>query len=265
MSQFEFALLLSFVAGLTTVLGSLIAFFAKKTNTKFLCYALSFSAGSMLSISLSHLLPSTVEALKKNYSSTESFLYTSFVFLFGGFFIYLVGKVLFKNDDLHKGFPHKTMPDLHMRSSKISKLSKLSILAVCIHNLPEGMATFLSALDGGTIGYAVALAIALHNIPEGITVSVPVFYSTGSKSKAIFVSLLAALAEPVGALLGYFVIGAFIPAALSSLTLSFAAGIMVFIALDELIPTSREYGGSKEVILGLLLGMGFISLAELLH
>jgi ZIP family zinc transporter len=135
-------------------------------------------------------------------------------------------------------------------------------LAIAIHNLPEGLATFLAALHDPGIGIAIAVAVALHNIPEGISVSVPVFYATGSRKKAFAYSFLSGLAEPVGALLAFLAIRFFlggeaqvVPPQVMGVLFTGVAGIMVYISIDELLPTSRAYGKGHDSLLGLVAGM----------
>jgi ZIP family zinc transporter len=144
-------------------------------------------------------------------------------------------------------------------------------LAIAIHNFPEGLATFLAAMDDPSVGVAIAIAIALHNIPEGISVSVPIFYATGDRKKAFVYSALSGLAEPVGAVIAYLAILFFlggdsgvIPPQVMGMLFGCVAGIMVYISLDELLPTSRAYGKGHDSLLGLLAGMAVMALSLLL-
>jgi ZIP family zinc transporter len=128
-------------------------------------------------------------------------------------------------------------------------------LAIAIHNFPEGLATFAAGLNDPAIGISIAIAIAIHNIPEGIAVSVPISYATGNKRKAFLLSFLSGLAEPVGALVGYFILFSFFNETVVGLLFASIAGIMVFISLDELLPTAREYGQHHLSMYGLVAGM----------
>jgi ZIP family zinc transporter len=143
--------------------------------------------------------------------------------------------------------------------------------AIAIHNFPEGLATFLAALQNPSLGMAIAVAIALHNIPEGISVSVPIFYATGNRKKAFIFSILSGLAEPVGAGIAYLglrlLVGgesAFVPPQGMGMLFAGVAGIMVYISLDELLPTSRAYGRGHDSLLGLVGGMALMALSLLL-
>ena len=130
-----------------------------------------------------------------------------------------------------------------------------SALAIGIHNFPEGLATFMGALQDPTLGISIAAAIAIHNIPEGIAVSVPVYYATKSKKKAFVLSFTSGLAEPVGAIIGYFILMNIFSEAVFGVVFASVAGIMVYISLDELLPTAEKYGEHHIAIYGLIAGM----------
>jgi ZIP family zinc transporter len=167
-----------------------------------------------------------------------------------------------------------SLPGTHDYSPGRTKLMRMGLftaLAIGIHNFPEGLATFLAALDDPSLGIAIAIAVALHNIPEGISVSVPIFYATGNRKKAFLLSFLSGLAEPVGAVVAYvilrFIAGwqtSVIPQTFMAVTFGGVAGIMVYISLDELIPTSRVYGKGHDSILGLMAGMLVMALSLLM-
>ena len=150
------------------------------------------------------------------------------------------------------------------------RMGLFTALAIGIHNLPEGLATFLAALNDPGLGVAIAVAIAMHNIPEGISVSVPIFFATGDRKKAFVYSFLSGLAEPVGAGIAYlgiyFFLGAdgVVPPQVMGILFAGVAGIMVYISLDELLPTSRAYGKGHDSIFGLIGGMLVMSLSLLL-
>ena len=141
------------------------------------------------------------------------------------------------------------------------RMGLMTALVIGIHNFPEGIATFMSAIDNPTLGIAIAAAIAIHNIPEGIAVSVPIYYATGSRRKAFLLSLSSGLAEPVGALLAYAVLLPFLSPTLLGCLFGFVAGIMVFISLDELLPAAREYGEAHISIYGVVAGMALMAVS----
>ncbi len=154
---------------------------------------------------------------------------------------------------------------------KLLRMGLFTALAIAIHNFPEGLATFLAALRDPSLGVAIAIAIALHNIPEGISVSVPIFYATGNRRKAFMYSLLSGLAEPFGAGIAYLALRVMVgnesgvfPSQVMGILFGAIAGIMVYISLDELLPTSRAYGRGHESIFGLIGGMVIMALSLLL-
>jgi ZIP family zinc transporter len=147
---------------------------------------------------------------------------------------------------------------------KLLRMGLFSALAIGIHNFPEGLATFMGALSDPGLGVSIAVAIAIHNIPEGIAVSVPVYYATKNRNKAFWISFLSGLAEPVGALLGYFILRSIFNDATFGIIFAGVAGIMVYISLDELLPTAEEYGEHHIAIGGLIAGMAVMAISLLL-
>jgi ZIP family zinc transporter len=147
---------------------------------------------------------------------------------------------------------------------RLMRVGLLTALALALHNFPEGIATFVSALDSISLGVTIAIAIALHNIPEGIAVSMPVYYATGSRSKAFWYSFLSGVVEPVGAIMAYFLLMPFMDSMMIAISLSGVAGIMVFIALDQLLPAAEEYGEHHISIYGMVAGMGVMAISLLM-
>ncbi len=264
------ALMLTLIAGLATGIGSAIAFLAKRTNTKLLSLALGFSAGVMIYISFVEIFPDAKHSFIEQFGRFNGTLYTLVAFFGGMLIIALIDKFIPSAENPHEMRSVESMENETQASSfrKLYKMGIMTSLAVGIHNFPEGIATFMSALKDPTLGIAITVAIAIHNIPEGIAVSVPIFYATGNKKKAFLLSFLSGLAEFVGALLAYLLLLPFISA--ESFELIFAAslasvsGIMVFISLDELLPSAEEYGEHHLAIYGLTGGMGVMALSLLL-
>ena len=147
---------------------------------------------------------------------------------------------------------------------KLMRMGVFTAVAVAIHNFPEGLVTFVAAIKDPSLGIAVAVAVAIHNIPEGIAVSVPIYYATGDRKKALLYSFLSGLAEPVGALVGFLLLSRFFGDAFFGIIFALVAGIMVFISLDELLPAAREYGEPHLSIYGLLAGMMVMAISILL-
>ena len=145
------------------------------------------------------------------------------------------------------------------KSGKLFRLGILSALVIAVHNFPEGLATFISAIENPELGVSIAFAIALHNIPEGIAVAIPIYYATQRKGKAVGFATLSGVAEPLGGLLGYLVLRSVLNPALLACVLALVAGIMVYISLDELLPTAENYGEHHIAIIGVISGMVFMS------
>ncbi len=258
------ALLLTIFAGLSTGIGSAIAFFSKRTNESFLSVALGFSAGVMLYVSFVEIFQKSRAALSCDFSAKGAYWLTVAGFFGGMLLVAMIDKLVpdFEN-------PHETrhVEDINPEQKKKQKLLRmgfLSALAIAIHNFPEGLATFTAALADPTLGITIAVAIAIHNIPEGIAVSVPLYYATGSKKKAFFWSFMSGLAEPVGAIIGYLLLMRFMNNLMFGLIFSSVAGIMVFISLDQLLPTAEEYGKHHLAIYGLVGGMALMAISLLL-
>ncbi len=244
---------LTMFAGLSTGIGSLIALLAKRTNTKFLCASLGFSAGVMLYVSFMEMLPEARHELTVQMGERAGVLALLLAF-FGG--IALITLIDFLIPE--KNNPHEVHSVEEMKKGKKASLHRVGLvvaLSIGIHNFPEGIATFTSALGSLSIAIPIAVAIAIHNIPEGIAVSVPIYHSTGSRRKAFWISFLSGLAEPVGALVAYLFLMPFWSPVINGIVLAAVSGIMVYISLDELLPTSEKFGEHHISIAGLLSGM----------
>ena len=242
-----FALGLTVFAGLSTGIGSALAFFTKKTNETFLSAALGFSAGVMIYVSLVEIFVKARDSLEVYYGASKGYLVTTLAFFGGVAIIALIDKLVPEAENPHEIHDINEMDAVAVEEAKKKSLMRMglfSALAIAIHNFPEGLATFMGAIQDPTLGIAIAVAIAIHNIPEGIAVSVPIFYSTGSKRKAFTYSFLSGLAEPIGALIGYFLLRQFLSDALFGIVFAGVAGIMVYISLDELLPTAEKYGNT---------------------
>ena len=259
-SNFLFALTLTLFAGLSTGIGSAIAFFSKKTNTKFLSTALGFSAGVMIYVSFVELFPQARDLVTKG-NATLPELSIVIAFFVGIAFIFLIDMLIPSAENPHEVHLVEEMHD--KQKQQLKRTGILMALAIGIHNFPEGIATFTAAYVDPTIAIPIAVAIAIHNIPEGIAVSVPIFYSTGNRKKAFWYSFLSGMAEPVGGLVGYFLLMPFLTPYTLGLVMAAVAGIMVFISVDELIPAAERYGEHHYSIAGFVSGMGVMALSLL--
>ena len=251
-------------AGLSTGIGSAIAFFAKTTNTRFLSVTLGFSAGVMIYVSLVEIFNKAKISLVESLGTTHGYWVTVISFFAGMLLIALIDKFVPEKENPHE---LKMVEDIQRKrgnNQKLLRMGILSALAIGIHNFPEGLATFIATLKDPALGIAIAVAIAVHNIPEGIAVSVPVYYATGSKGKAFRLSFLSGLAEPAGAIIGYFILMPFFNDVIFGILFASVAGIMVFISVDELLPAAREYGEAHLSIYGLIGGMMIMALSLLL-
>jgi len=263
MENVLFAFSLTLFAGLSTGIGSLIALVAKTENKKFLSVSLGFSAGVMIYVSMVEIFMKAKESLTLATNYKTGYWLATIGFFGGMLFIGIIDKLIPQDSNPHEIVNHDKKGD-KPNNKKMLQMGLFTALALAIHNLPEGLATFITALDDPKIAIPIAIAIALHNIPEGIAVSLPIYYATGSKKKAFAYSFLSGLAEPVGALLGYTILRPFINDLTFGIVFAGVAGIMVFISLDKLLPTAEEYGEHHLSIYGVVAGMAVMGLSLLL-
>ncbi|MFA6617636.1 MAG: zinc transporter ZupT [Candidatus Neomarinimicrobiota bacterium] len=261
-----FALSLTLFAGLSTGIGSLMAFTSKKFNPDFLSAALGFSAGVMIYVSFVEIFPKAREALSESLGAKPGYFWTVVAFFSGVALIAIIDKLVPSSENPHeiKNIEASNVEEQAANDKKLLRMGVFSALAIAVHNFPEGLATFMAALSDPTLGISIAVAIAIHNIPEGVAVSVPIYYATKSRKKAFWFSFLSGLAEPVGALVGYFILRPFINDTTFGIIFAGVAGIMVYISLDELLPTAEEYGRHHIAIGGLIAGMAVMAVSLLL-
>jgi zinc transporter, ZIP family len=257
---------LTLFAGLATGIGSVLAFFTSRTNTRFLSVALGFSAGVMIYVSFVEIFPKANEALVEELGVHTGTWLTVGAFFAGMFLIAIIDRLVPSDENPHE--PHKVEDIACARKAKeYDKLYRTGVftaLAIAIHNFPEGLATFTAALHDPSLGVVIAVAVAIHNIPEGIAVSVPIYYATNDRRKAFRYSLLSGLAEPLGALVGFLILLPFLNGIAFGVLFASVAGIMVFISLDELLPSAREYGEPHLEIYGMICGMVLMAVSLLL-
>ncbi len=257
---------LTLFAGLATGIGSALAFFAKRTNTKFLSVALGFSAGVMIYVSMIEIFIKAKDSLSEEWGDRGGYWATTIAFFVGIGVIALIDKLVPSFENPHELHSVDEMEETGkaVQFSSLHRMGLFTALAIAIHNFPEGLATFAGALKDPGLGVAIAVAIAIHNIPEGIAVSVPIYYATGSRRKAFFYSFLSGVSEPVGALVGFFVLWKFMNNVTFGLLFAGVAGIMVFISLDELLPSAQKYGEHHLSIYGLIAGMAVMAISLLM-
>lgn len=257
--SYAIALLVTLFAGLATAIGSVFAFVIKKDNLKALSVGLGFSAGVMIFLSFSDILPAAGDILAAFFPVKHSWI------VYGGFIVGILIAVLidyFIPDHINeKELMH---PDVVSSDNRMQRAGLLMAVAICIHNFPEGMATFLTTSHNLTLGISVGLAIAIHNIPEGIAVALPIYHSTGKKRYATLYAALSGISEPIGAVIGMFLLHFFMPQIMIGVAMAAVAGIMIYISFDTLLPLAREFGNWHLSMVGIISGMLFIWLSLLL-
>jgi ZIP family zinc transporter len=237
-------LLLSFLAGISTVLGSLVIILFKDFRKSYMSFFLGLSAGAMIYLSFMELLPYSIRLI--------GYLPGNLSFFSGILFIGIIDRIV----------PHHYLNYCSKNSVVYDKLlfsGYMVAVGIMIHNFPEGIAVFMSSLGNLRYGILIALATALHNIPEGVAVATPIYYATKSRIKAFYYSFLAGIAEPVGAIAAYIILRQFINEVFVAYVFAFVAGIMVYISMDELLPTCFENSQGHRAILGIVIGMLIVS------
>ena len=277
-----FAFGLTLIAGAATGVGGLIAVLSRNRSKKFLAICLSLAAGVMLYISFVEILGEAFEVLGSvfvqavfvagygyDYAGHETaYLVATLAFFAGIALMALVDKLMSHDDKTIDLLELKTEQELketftNTERRELKRTGVMSTIAVAVHNFPEGLVTFLAALYNPALGIAIAIAIAIHNIPEGIAVAAPIYYATGSKLKAFFTSVLSGLTEPLGALLAWLVLRNLANDLELAVGIAFAGagGIMVFVAIHQLLPAAQKYGKHHEVMRWLFAGMGIMALS----
>jgi zinc transporter, ZIP family len=252
------AFIFTLIAGLATGIGGLFAFSKLVKKPSFFAASLGFSAGVMLYVSFMEIMPKGYAALVENFSESASAWISALGFFIGIAFIMIIDFLIPKAQNPHE------ITDAPHQDQSLLRMGLFSAFAIALHNFPEGLATFYAALDNVRLGLAIMIAIALHNIPEGIAIALPIFQATNNRKKAFYFALISGLAEPVGAIIGFIIFSTFLPSTIFGMVFPFVAGIMVYISLDELLPTAEKYGKHHISMLGLIAGMAVMALSLLL-
>lgn len=232
-------ILIASLAGLSTLIGGLVVFVKFKNKDSFIAFALSFSLSVMLSLSVFELIPESFKTLITSYGFASTLVLGSAVFVLGKLVVTKINASIAKKNC----------------NNNLYRVGLLSMIALMVHNFPEGIATFMTSYSDLSVGISLAIAIALHNIPEGISISVPIYYATGSKSRGLLYSLISGLAEPLGAVLAYLIFKNFINNTTISIVLLFVAGIMITLAIEEMLPEVNKYNKKQEFYIGFILGL----------
>ena len=244
MSNFIYAFTLSTLAGLSTLVGFIPLLFNLKGEKKIILSSLAFAAGVMICVSLTDLIPESFGLLSSIFKSFPALLFLLIFICLGIILSMTIDKFLPKSENKN------------INNNKLYRVGLVSMLAIIMHNIPEGVATFLSSSTNESLGLSLALAISFHNIPEGISIAIPIYFSTKSKAKAFLYTLVSGLSEPLGALLAYFFLANIINNFIMSIILAMIAGIMIHISIYELLAESLSY--KKRSLTGIFFMIGFI-------
>lgn len=239
-------------AGFATVIGGLIVLLSKTPDPRLLAFGLAFAGGAMVYVSLTEIVTKSNTEFISVYGDGKGFAFATLWFLIGIVAVAIIDRLLPN--------PHEKLnidPD-EIKGHSAAYLKRVGLLtafAITAHNFPEGLATFFTMLESPDVGLSLAIAIALHNIPEGVSIAIPVYFATNKKTWAIAACFISGLAEPIGAAIGYAILGPFLSQAVFGAVFGLIAGIMVFLSLDELLPAAKHYAKGHETVYGLVFGM----------
>ena len=238
MKKIIFSFLISSLAGFSTLLGLIPCFIKNKNKDGVIAFSLAFSAGVMIAISLTSLIPEALELVNKNFKLFFSCILLSIFIVLGIIFSMTIDQKI----------------DNYISNNQLYKLGIISVIALMLHNIPEGITTFISSSVDLKLGIILAISIALHNIPEGISIAVPIYYSTGSIKKAFIYTLISGFSELFGAVLAYLFLAKYVNDLMLGIILSTTAGIMIHISMYELIPSAFNYKQKKVTFIALMIG-----------
>jgi ZIP family zinc transporter len=260
------AFLVTLFAGLATGIGSAIAFLAKTTNKAFFAVSMGFSAGIMIYLSFAEILPKATQYIAIESGEVQGAAIAAGALVAGMVLMALIDAVVPSGANPHENtrvellqVSDPTQEEIGISQKRLLQTGVFVALAIAIHNFPEGLATFLLVLDDPQVGIALAVAVAMHNIPEGIAVSVPVYYATKSRIKAFRLSFLSGLAEPAGAVIGYLILAPILSDFLLGIIFAMVAGVMVFLAIDTLLPTAKNSSRGHLTVYGVIAGMAVMA------
>lgn len=262
---------LTLFAGLSTAFGAFLAFFKTKDETRILAFGLGFSGGVMIYLSFIEILPKSIEYFSKANPSMNAEILGIVSFFVGMIIAFGIDFLIPKDVNPHE---LKSQNEVYCElddkahyvslNHRIQRTAIFTAIAITIHNFPEGFATFISALDNFAFGLSIAIAVAIHNIPEGLAVSLPIYHATGDKKKALKLTFLSGLAEPLGAIVGYFLLAPLLGDYTLAVGFGLIAGIMVFISVDSLLPNSKLSTKGHESVLGVMIGMIIMAVSLIL-
>lgn len=229
------------------MIGALLIFIPKKNSKYIILGSLSFAAAVMITVSFTDLIPESISSLTETYRMFPSIIIMLIFINIGIILSFMIDKYLpdTSNDGLYR-------------------VGIISMIAIILHNIPEGIATFMAGNINMKLGITMTIAIALHNIPEGISISVPIYYATRSKTKALLYTFISGLSELLGAIITYLFLKTFISNTVMGCLFASIAGIMLHIAISELLPTSLKYKEKRKTIIFFILGIMFMIMSHLL-
>ncbi len=248
-------------AGLATAIGSLMVLFSRRPNPRLLAFGLAFAGGAMVYVSLSEILNKSIASFALTYGDRLGFTYGTLSFLAGVLLIMGIDHLI---PNPHESLDKQDPMFRENNRAYIKRVGLLTAVAITAHNFPEGLATFFATLESPSVGMPLAFAIAIHNVPEGIAIAVPVYFATHNKFYAFGASLLSGLAEPVGAAIGYYALANVLSHGTFGIVFGLISGVMVFLALDELLPAAKRYAKGHETVYGLVAGMGVLAISLVL-
>ena len=259
MNNTKLAFLLTMFAGLSTMIGTVFIFKKVKNEPQIITASLSFAAGVMITVSITDLMPKSFSLLQKFFYPIPSFLVFGICFALG--VLLSMGIDHFLPDG--SSYSYSSF-DPSRKKKSLYRIGLISCLAIILHNVPEGIATFMATSNDTKLGIMLATSIALHNIPEGISISVPLYYATKKRGKALLYTFISGISEPFGALLAFLFLKNFMNDMAMGCLLAMIAGIMMHISFYELLPTSFSYREKKITIGYLLIGILFMFLSHIL-
>lgn len=248
MNQTLFSFLITFIAGISTIIGVIPCYMKENKKDKIIAYSLAFSAGVMLTISLSSLIPEAVVLFNNIFKIFPLIIICAIFIVLGILFSQFIDQKI----------------EEKFTSNKLYKLGIISIIVLILHNIPEGITTFISTSTNLELGLSLSLAIALHNIPEGISIAVPIYYATRSRKKAFGYTLISGFSELLGAVLAYLFIARFVNDFILAIILAMTAGIMIHISIYELIPNAYNYHAKKGTTVAFIVGIIVMLLCDIL-
>ena len=243
MNNTIYSFIITLIAGLSTLIGIFPCLLKEKYKDNIIITSLAFSSGVMLTISLISLIPESYTLLREINQIPNTIIKLSFYIILG---------IIISTTINHKIENKNTL----------YKLGIISIITIILHNIPEGIATYISSSQNTALGLKLAFAITIHNIPEGISIAIPIYYSTKSLKKATIYTLISGLSEFIGALITYIFLKNYISSTLLTITLGITSGIMINISLKELLPNSLKYNKKKTTILFFILGIIIMFISE---